>query len=185
MIIYTSDGISDDNLLIFKEDLAYIDKYLIRIDDLLKIDRNLANNDSLDVAEYKIGLGFVILQKYIQDTCNSLGIIDKVSRDKAIYNTKPYLKDEVTLVSVINACANYWKHLGDFTPSNDLQNNQEKTLKRLDIILQMDGSTYDYYLSNILAEMTCKFSKQKSVRLSSLVPQMEIWRDELLKKSEP
>ncbi len=143
-----------------------------------------------DLGEYLIGYGFVAIQRYVAST------YPQTTQNKTdIYRHGLKLCDDLFLMEVIHAGANYWKHepewlfsletgyidIDDMTAisvdrSGDMLSNVQK--KTFDSITKLTPYA-DYTLSNLLSEIIKKISPAYPLSFSPLLPFIEQWRNQL------
>lgn len=188
MYIKCEDGISDPDLYFLEDILIMLDAKLLELD--CKIQE--ARNDSLDPeglgffdkGEYIIGMGFAACQRYMTSTFGPI-ILEK----EIALKIGPNHENGESIVTIINAAANYWKHSDEWSEINwviesesdmakiiirdfnKLTGPQKKTITQIETITPWA----DYTCSNILACLT----KTNELRLSLLVPFLEEWRNQL------
>jgi hypothetical protein len=74
------------------------------------------------------------------------------------------------VAEVINAGANYWKHVSEWPAETELEDRQRRTLE---VIRNAGGASQDYPLSDLLHAIS------PDARLSGLLPFLEHWRETL------
>lgn len=145
-----------------------------------------------DLGEYFIGYGFVAMQRYFISTYPQVNI----SKEECL--KKGYqLDNSLSLIEVINAGANYWKHEPEWpfcinvdfegADENDLYpitidrsgKNLNKNQKRTYEIISQVTPYADYTLSNLLAIILEKISADKALSFSPILPFIEEWRNEI------
>ncbi|WP_417831218.1 hypothetical protein [Terasakiella sp.] len=169
--------------------LHMIDNELSNANVKIKQSADPDSDGLYDLTEYLIGYGFVAIQRYISST------YPQTCKDKSqIYKIGQKLKNDLYLVEVVNAGANYWKHepewpfdliygqtdINGLTPisvnrsGDNLQNMQKKTFG---IITQLTPHS-DYTLSNLLTEILQQLQLNSEISFSPLLPFIENWRTE-------
>ncbi len=126
-----------------------------------KIDPH-SNEESIYFApiEHLKGVGFVTCQRYIASICN-LFIVNKTHSIK-----QGPQKNQVPIAEIVNATANYWKHIED--GETDLHKNTKKILETINIEIEKS-----YCVTNVLYQ--CGYEQ-----LSDLFNDLIKWRDSLL-----
>lgn len=173
----TSDGPKATGMLLFVGE-EVCDYYLASLLPLLRLvdtartalDEALA----LDPAEFRYeqgddlaGFGFVACQRYIT------GIAAEGGVEKATaLSAGPRTAKGLTLVSLVNAAANGWKHESEW--GEPLTNQQTRTVVRLDD--ELDGNAWEYKYVNAL------YAAVPSSSFVELADGLVAWREELLKQ---
>lgn len=78
----------------------------------------------LDQAEYFIGVGFVAIQQYLNDSLIGININKKKALSLGTIHSSG-----ATSVSVINAAANWWKHEAEWFKNGNVPKNGERTVE--------------------------------------------------------
>lgn len=117
-----------------------------------------------DPMEHLAGVGIVAAQRYLASVCKWLS----VPKEKALL-LGPQRKG-IAVAAVVNAAANYWKHIEDETP---IRASTRKTLEEVGVVL--DSS---YCVSNALYE--CGYQNFKGL-LDDLVN----WRNAVMEHARP
>ncbi|GAB1624061.1 hypothetical protein AAOGI_41110 [Agarivorans albus] len=130
-----------------------------------------------DKAEYFVGLGFTAIQKYI----TSIHTQNNIPKSKALDLGDTYHEGS-TIVSIINATANYWKHQDEwgltnivFKDTSKLKGMAKKTVKTIEEVTPWD----DYTCTNVIAGLT----SVGNIKLSPLIPILTGWRSEIDKNA--
>ena len=159
------------DLGLLKELVQLIDQQIGKICQLCS---EVHDPDSLgyfDRGEHVTGLGFVACQTFMSSVCGNLGFNKKDALDIG-----PSHSSGNTKAQIINHAANYWKHNNEWDPS-------KKDKRREDIEKAFESVGFsvdlDYPLSCVLAEL----SLPGEVRFQSVLGALEVWIDELEKKS--
>lgn len=173
MFIKVGDDFADGDFCILGKYLDLLDGEISKINNRIGESRDPESDGVLDYGEYLIGQGFVAIQQYINSTYGLTG----VEKSEAL-DIKPYISANLTLVSVLNAGANYWKHLEEWglreivvRDCNSLKGNAAKTIRIIEKVTPWD----DYTCANLLAEIL----NGGELRLSSLLPKLCEWRKNL------
>lgn len=111
----------------------------------------------LDDMEQVIGLGFFRCQHYM---------VRRRDTSKGAYVHGPRFRS-YPYAMVINAGANYWKHVDEWPDESELAPFQQSTL---DILLDAGIAHRDYRVSNLL------YALHPAQRLSRLIPHLVDWR---------
>ncbi len=165
MYIKCEDVFCDSDLAFLRDLFGLLDA---RFDDLqLRIDGS-PDPDSMglfDEGEYLSGMGFVACQRYLASTYGPHG----VSKDIAMRLGPKHAGGE-PVVRIINAAANYWKHVDEWDQQT-LGARQKDTIRIIETVTDWE----DYTCSNLLAYLTLPTGP----RFEGLVPMLEAWRCEL------
>ncbi|MFT6076156.1 MAG: hypothetical protein ACJAVT_002291 [Yoonia sp.] len=154
--------------------LKLLDSELIKINAAITESTDPDSDGLCDRGEYLIGTGLVAIQHHLKS-------VQCLSGCKAseVFNAPPFVKDDVSYASAINAGANYWKHQEEWfkTLSSDenssLKGHALDTFSRLEKLTPWDA----YTCSNLLAIML----DGKELELSALLPKIFEWHDNLSK----
>ena len=131
-----------------------------------------------DEEEYLVGIGFVVCQHYLTSTYGFLGIEKKVALD-----IESKHQGGRSFASILNAAANYWKHVDEWKPfvtfidnswvedTSVLQENQKNTLRVIETVVSSDNCS----CVSLLEEL----SGHTNPRFADLIPILEAWRDQL------
>jgi len=143
--------------------LTMIGERLVRLETFFDPKDPESTSDVFDPMEHLAGVGMVAAQRYLASICKWLS----VSKDDAI-KWGPQKKG-VAVASIVNAAANYWKHVEDgdsaiHKPTRD--------------ILEQIGVNLDsgYCVSNTLYECGYK-------HLSELMKDLLAWRDAAIEEA--
>ena len=118
-----------------------------------------------DEIEYITGFGFVACQTYITATISRSGITRREALDLG-----PMHKTDSTFATLINSCANHWKHSAEWRGDN-LRANAKKTIEVIASLgVDTDGS---YPIANALHELL----EPGPARFGSVLPFLTQWRD--------
>jgi len=163
------DGeIEDTDLEQLRELLAVLDSHFAQYTEKRNQAAPPEQNVYWDRLSYVAGLGFVMCQQYINDTWRSAGLDFKTAM--AI---PPLYETELSVVRVINAAANYWKHYVedvDF-PKGTLR---EETMK---VIQQLNQDIESGCLMEVFLEHLVGLQDQPFAKLSDLLVQ---WRGQVI-----
>lgn len=164
MFLKSSDNIIDLSLSNLSETFELLDVKLADISVEIANSFDAESSGVYDRAEHFVGLGFTAIQQYLVDTLLLTNI------DKSVaYSLGPKVTDNVSLISLINASANWWKHEAEWFGKNKLPKQAESTLKR---VLNISES-HDYALTNVLVFLL----DDKSLAFSPLLPKLIEWRN--------
>ena len=147
--------------------LKLLDIELVEISAAIKTSRDPESDGLLDAGEYFIGHGFVAIQRYMTTVCVAAGM----GRHGAL-KLGPRLENSVPFAALVNAGANYWKHIEEwFERAFDGEGLQKSAMRT---IAQIEAVTVvtDYTCANIMALLP---DGQKMV-LSALLPYVAEWR---------
>lgn len=122
-----------------------------------------------DRLSYIAGLGFVMSQQYINLTYPT----DKVERNEAL-RLPPKHSSGYSIVQLINAGANYWKHYQENVnyPYGSLRNETIEPIEKLGLSIEA-GPILEVMLDMIVETETNPFKK--------LLGLLKEWRDNLIK----
>jgi len=143
----------------------------------------------LDDAEYIIGIGMIAAQRFLTSAygCRSIFKKDALTTGPLHRGGQPYAK-------IINAAANYWKHVDEWDlgavvhrDKSELESVQSKTMTIIESVTQWTSSTAltgyavgnepagksDYILASLLNDLIGE------PKLSPLLPILQQWSDEL------
>ncbi len=157
--------------------LNLLDFELVKINAAIQKSADPESDGLCHTGEYFIGHGFIAIQRYLTSTYSGL----KIARSVA-FSMPPIVNDNLTFAEAINAGANYWKHVEEWVESLNRDENASlkgsalKTLEKLEIITEWQ----DYTCANLLAIL----GNGKELELSTLLPQIAKWRNNLI-KSKP
>lgn len=121
-----------------------------------------------DQIEYITGFGFVACQTYV----NAVANFSKCKDKKRWLAVGPKHRKGRTMVELIDAAANYWKHSSEWD-LDDLKPRQRQTIDVLEV-LDVKIRT-DYPLANVLHVMLTP----RPARFANLIPFLKQWRDKL------
>jgi len=168
MYILFSDGEIDD------QDMEQLQE-LINVLDRQYTSNSLKRKNALPPAQniywdrlsYLAGLGFVMCQQYINVTYPS----DKFERDEA-FRLPPNHSSGYSIVQLVNAGANYWKHYQ--YPYGSLHKTTMQAIERLGLEVE-----YPYVCESILDEIV----ETEERPFSKLVILLADWRSHLIEKA--
>ena len=124
-----------------------------------------------DEAEYLAGIGFVACQRYLASTYGQ----HNTQKDAAL-KLGPQHDGGEPIARVLNAAANYWKHVDEWDTSATITRDAEK-LKGQQLrtirIIETVTPWCDYTCANLLGELTTES------RFTDLIPTLEAWRGQL------
>ena len=170
-ILVNDKEIIDPELSMLQEVLEMFDSKLIEIASEIQSSIDPDSDGILDRGEYYIGLGFVCIQQYLNDTLT----FSKITKSEA-FALGPKHKSEISYVSAINAAANWWKHEAEWWKDLDKFTSQSKnTIKKVSNITE----TQWYPLSNLLHTLV----NNTDNRLLNLLPHLVEWRSTLIIKA--
>ena len=173
MYIKTQDGFADGDLANLERLLKIVDDELSTIDGLIRESSDPDSEGLFDRGEYMTGVALTAIQQYIGSTYSQF----KINRAAAL-RLAPNVNPGLTLVSVLNAGANYWKHQDEWglravvTRDVELLGSQaQQTIKIIESLTPWS----DYTCSNLISSLV----GNGKVRLMALVPQLILWRQEI------
>jgi hypothetical protein len=165
-------------------ELGFLERYLAVLDvEFSEINISIKqphdpDSDGLcDYGEYLIGQGFLAVQICI----NSAWPLSDVNKVDALLNTPPYIKGDISFISVANAAANYFKHEGEWWDkniSNHSIKGAEKTIGRIESIV----FERDYPLVNLLSALLDDPDDLNELQLSKFLPSINEWHHNLRPK---
>jgi hypothetical protein len=162
LLLNHSGTIVDLHIHLLLETFELIDSKLAEIDEFIAKSENDSESE-FERGEYFIGLGFVAIQQYLVETI----LLTKFDKSRA-YTLGPKLPGDIPFVSLVNACANWWKHEPEWFNENELKDDAIRTIKRV----QKFTDSNDFALSNVLAYLT-----NNGVRFTSLTPKIKEWSE--------
>jgi hypothetical protein len=173
MYLQLDNGIFDADLHLLQDLFAVLDPRLERIQVGITTSFDPDAMGHFDEAEYLCGMGFIACQRYLAATFGSSGI----SKEKALALGPVHTGGE-PIARILNAAANYWKHIEEWDPHSAilhdqqaLQPNQLATIRTIETVAAWD----DYTCANLLASLTAP----NEPRLHHLLPLLEAWRNQL------
>lgn len=120
-----------------------------------------------DETEYVTGFGFVACQTYISATLGRT----KIKRRDAL-ELGPKHRTGRPIVSLVNACANHWKH----SPEWPVGNSSSQAKQTLEVISSLGIDTSGSYpIANALHEILTP----RPMRFVTVLPFLTQWRDAL------
>ena len=157
--------ISDDEV-VYDEALHFLTDLIVVLDEHLEQlgARSSWDECARDSADHVAGFGFVACQKYI----TSIAAVCEVGKKEAL-DLGPTCSAGPSVVSVINAAANMWKHEDEW--KDPMTRAQERTAGVLDGVL--DEGAWEYAYVNVL------YALSPDMKFSVLLDSLECWREEL------
>jgi hypothetical protein len=163
--------IIDPELGMLQEVLELLDSKLISVESEIEASNDPDSDGILDRGEYFIGLGFVSIQQYLNDTLT----FSKVNKSEALALGQKH-ESGVSFISAINAAANWWKHEAEWWKDLDKLTSQSKnTIERVSNLVE----SHWYPLANLLNILV----KSKECRLINVLPLLIEWRNAVVIKS--
>lgn len=168
------NGVTMQSATLFHEfDLSFLKNAAALVDSKLRVleleARSSPDPDALgtyDKAEYITGFGLVACQTYIAACVSRAGI----DRSQAL-DLGPMHHCGLSMVTLVNALANYWKHSQDWI--HPLSKTAQKTV---DTITTLYPDTEASYLTtNALAALL----QPSEPRIGRVIPFLKQWRDSL------
>ncbi len=173
MYLKFDSGIYDDDLAFLKDLVALLDSRLDEVQQAIDSSSDPDGMGHFDDAEYVAGMGFIACQRYLASTYGPNGISKRIALE-----TGPRHSGGKTIAQIINAAANFWKHLDEwefhstvFRDRAGLTPIQLETIQVIETVTPWD----DYTCANLLAALAAP----SPPRLKYLLPQLEAWRDAL------
>ncbi len=178
----------DTDLVFLIEILEMLDLKLEKLNlDIQEAINCSADPDSLgyfDRGEYFVGVGFCACQRYMSSTYGPIGI----EKSKAL-KVGPNHDGGLSLATIINVAANYWKHSDEWNSIGFKTNNEENEIELVirsieNLSKQQKGTVSaietvtpweDYTCANILASLT----PGPELKLVELVSVLEEWRSQI------
>ena len=163
MILVSKDGLIDTQLGVLCEFLEIIDQKLNSINELISNSIDPDSDGLCDRGEYFIGIGFVAIQQHLVESLIATG----VSKGDA-YRFGPTHSSGKSIISIINDCANYWKHEAEWVDVAGLPKQGLKTYSQVTNVAATDW----YKLSNVLFSL-CDGNE---FGFNSLIPYIRDWQ---------
>jgi hypothetical protein len=168
--------------------LLSIDSKIENLNGLISRSNDPDTDGFFDHAEYLIGAGFVVLQQGIQESLSNI----KTNKSEALELGPRFPGHEpFTVIKVINACANYWKHDPEWVGKDLSDKRYRSSLDTYRLIaccansrhLQVKDTPWigeylfieSYPLSNIIS----KVNKSGECSLRGLLPYFKEWQNSL------
>jgi hypothetical protein len=188
MYLKMGEEFVDTDLVFLIEILEMLDIKLGKLNlDIQEAINCSADPDSLgyfDRGEYFVGVGFCACQRYLSSTYGPI----EIDKTKAL-KVGPFHEGGLSLATIINVAANYWKHSDEWSVIGFMANNEENELELVirsieNLNKQQKGTVSaietvtpwaDYTCANILASIT----PSPEFRLVELIPIIMEWRTEL------
>jgi hypothetical protein len=172
-IIRVGDHCWDADLVLLGRHLEILDTELRRINLAIQTSRDPESDGLCEAGEYFIGHGFIAIQRYLTTTRTAL----RIGASDA-YSLPPNVQNGLPLAAVLNAAANYWKHVEEWVETLNVGKDSELRANALKTLQQIETVTpwADYTCANLLAALL----DGKALELSSLLPEIEEWRSNLL-----
>lgn len=163
MYIKIGTDFADPNLHLLLGLLKTLDQKIVEITELILDSPDPESDGLTDNGEYFIGAGFVLIQQYLTDTLTLTGISKRTA-----FELGPRYSKEHSVVMIINAAANWWKHESEWIGNHP---NKQSQLTR-EVIMSITEYALDYPLSNVLS----KLLQTSNITLSALKPKLIHWR---------
>jgi hypothetical protein len=171
MYLKFDGGFFDYDLDFVRDLFSLLDERLDRQQEL--IDECFAPDqmELFDEAEYIAGMGFVACQRYLASTYGQ----HDLQKDVAL-ELGPHHDGGESYARILNAAANYWKHVDEWDTSATiardvarLDDRQQRTIRIIESVTPWS----DYTCANLLCELT------PHSRFTDLIPTLEAWRERL------
>lgn len=169
MYLKFDDGVLDYDLDFVRDLFALLDERLDRLQE--RIDE-CSDPDQLglfDEAEFIAGVGFVACQRYLASTYGPHGL----PKDVAL-KLGPHHHNGESYACILNAAANYWKHVDEWDASatiardiGQLDDRQQRTIHVIESVTPWS----EYTCAHLLCELTPRS------HFSALIPTLEAWRE--------
>ena len=173
MYIKTQDGFADGDLANLERLLKIIDDDLSSIDGLIRESSDPDSEGLFDRGEYMAGVALTAIQQFIGATYSQF----KINRTTAL-RLAPIVNPGLSLVSVLNAGANYWKHQEEWgltvVVSRDVEllgSQAQQTIRIIETLTPWS----DYTCSNLISSLV----GNGKVKMMALVPRLILWRQEI------
>jgi hypothetical protein len=172
-IFKIGDEYADIDFELLSRHLQLLDVEIAEINAAIKKSSDPESDGLFDSGEYFIGNGFVAVQRYLTSTRAGLGISQSVA-----FSVPPMVKGNVPLAEILNAGANYWKHMEEWIEvinrpeEEDLKGNALRTLEKLEKVTPWK----DYTCANLLAILV----EGREFALSPLLSGLAEWRNNLM-----
>jgi hypothetical protein len=173
MYIKIGNDFVDQDYSFLVEMLQHLDIKVREINSRISKSFDPDTDGLFDAGEHLIGLGFSLIQRYINTTYPQLNI----KKDAAL-SLGSEIRNGLTYIKAINAGANYWKHQDEWGIFNSITEDiesQNRAAKFTIATIELITPWAEYTCSNLLAELI----NDKEFILSSLLPHVEEWRSEL------
>lgn len=160
---------ADGELDLLVELLSLLDIKITELHD--KIFATQPPNTDLygDQVEYFIGIGFVAIQQYLNDTLTTIKCLKKPDA----LDLGPFYTGTLSYAAIFNASANYWKHFPEWLKSDDAIEKKQAT--RTQFVIGEIVNSQDWVLAGVLAKLT----SDAEFRLSNLIPLLHDWRNNI------
>lgn len=163
MYLRAGDEYADREMQLMSEVLATIDSKLAEVLRLIAVSADPESDGLTDRGEYFIGVGFSVIQQYLTDTLTLTGVSKKRALDIG-----PRYSEKFTVVAVVNAAANWWKHSAEWVGKSV----KDKVALNTQEIVSEVANAEDYPLSIVLSELQDK----DQISLGALLPNLVLWR---------
>jgi len=163
MYLRADDEYADREMQLMSEVLATIDSKLAEVLSLIAVSADPESDGLTDRGEYFIGVGFSVIQQYLTDTLTFTGVSKKRALDIG-----PRYSEKFTVVAVVNAAANWWKHSAEWVGRSV---KDRVALKTQEIVSEV-ANTEDYPMRVVLSELQNK----GQISLGALLPNLVLWR---------
>jgi hypothetical protein len=159
--------ILDYHLSFLRSAVRLVDEYLELLDAEVEESPDPDTFGLYDEIEYTTGFGFVACQTYMGAIIGRRKLKKKQALDLG-----PATGEGATIASFVNACANYWKHSGEWS-GPELRDDAKRTVELISKLgVDTDGS---YPLTNALFVI----AGDEKTRFAPLLPLLSEWRDRL------
>lgn len=163
MFMVIDKEFADEELWRLRELLKMLDEKIADIANLIKESPDPDSEGLCDRGEYFIGVGFVAIQQYLIDSILFTGL------DKGdAYRLGPVHSSGETYASIINSCANWWKHEPEWWNRGEVPKNGKRSFEKVTNVSESSS----YQLSNVLASICGR----NELSLRNVIPYLEEWR---------
>jgi hypothetical protein len=155
----------DFDLPLLEEVLALLDRHLTRLEHHAAVVPDPDAEGILDSMEQVVGLGFAACQTYLVARSAFM-----VASKSDTLDLGPVHRCGRTIVAIVNAAANYWKHHDEWavTASGGRARTEE-------VIAALGVRVSEYTASNVLSELL----RPLPARFTTLIPFLVQWSDAL------
>ncbi|WP_071871558.1 hypothetical protein [Atopomonas hussainii] len=166
MFLKADEEFIDYNFQLLSSLLKKLDDELTDINRLILSIDDPESYGLTDRGEYLIGVGFSAMQQYMTETLSMTGL----NKNHAL-DIGPKHNKESTVISIVNAAANWWKHSAEWANQSEISNLSRRTQAKIMGVT----NTNMYQLSNVLAELL----GTSEITLSALLPSLALWRSDV------
>lgn len=165
MYFKVGEEYADPELFYLQELCGLLDFKISEIAERISQSSDPESEGLFEYAEYFLGTGLCAMQRYIIDV---LGM-KKIKKKEVLHLGKKFNEEE-SIVEIINAAANWWKHEPEWPFPLEYETSGELTKKTIDLVL--GNASYPYVFSTLLATI----SPSEKLSVSPLIPYLVEWR---------